>query len=80
MLGTAASIACVTHRRRELGDLRADAFVAAGVKGNATTAGDPARWVETEDGWAEVSRYEGSVTTILVLGFSLSRRLWPAPS
>lgn len=72
LMGTAASMACVTHRHREFGDLRADAFVSAGVKGNATTAGDPARWVETEDGWAEVSRYDGTINIILVLGFSLS--------
>ena len=72
LMGTAASMACVTHRHREFGGLRADAFVSAGVKGNATAAGDPARWVETEDGWAEVSRYEGTINIILVLGFSLS--------
>ena len=72
LMGTAASMACVTHRHREVGDLRADAFVSAGVKGNATTAGDPARWVETDDGWAEVSRYDGTINIILVLGFSLS--------
>lgn len=72
LMGTAASMACVTHRHREFGDLRADAFVSAGVKGNATTAGDPARWVETEDGWAEASRYEGTINIILVLDFSVS--------
>lgn len=72
LMGTAASMACVTHRHREFGDLQVDAFVSAGVKGNATTAGDPARWVETESGWAEASRYEGTINIILVLGFSLS--------
>ncbi len=72
LMGTAASMACVTHRHCEFEDLRADAFVSAGVKGNATTAGDPARWVETDDGWAELPRYEGTINIILVLGFSLS--------
>ena len=72
LMGTAASMACVAHRSSEFGDLRADAFVTAGVKGNAATAGDPARWVETDDGWTEVSPYDGTINIILVLNFPLS--------
>ena len=72
LMGTAASMACIAHRHSEFGDLRADAFVTAGVKGNAATAGDPARWVETDEGWSEVSRYGGTINIILVLNFPLS--------
>ena len=72
LMGTAASMACVAHRSVEFGELRADAFVSAGVKGNATTAGDPARWVETDEGWAKAPPHEGTINIILVLSFPLS--------
>lgn len=72
LLGTAASMACIAHRSSEFADVRADAFVTAGVKGNAATAGDPAGWVETDDGWSEASPYGGTINVILVLNFPLS--------
>ena len=72
LLGTAASMAYIAHRSGEFADLRADAFVTAGVKGNAATAGDPAKWVESDEGWVEASAYEGTINIILVLNFPLS--------
>ncbi len=72
LMGTAANMACIAHRSSEFEDLRADAFVTAGVQGNAATAGDPARWKETEDGWTAVSPYEGTINIILILSFPLT--------
>ena len=50
VMGTAASMACAGHRFAAFEDLRADAFVTAGVAGNATRAGEPASWTESDDG------------------------------
>ncbi len=67
LMGTAANMACACHRGKEFEDLRADAFVTAGVSGNAARAGDPAQWNETEDGWRKVSPYQGTINVILLL-------------
>lgn len=72
LLGTAASMACLAHRYSEFEDLRADAFVTAGVKGNAVRAGDPACWIETDDGWKTISPYQGTINIILLLNFPLT--------
>ena len=72
LMGTAANMAYIAHRSAEFEDLRADAFVTAGVSGNAARAGDPARWSETDEGWTEVSPYEGTINTILLLNFPLT--------
>ena len=55
LMGTAANMACAAHRSAAFDDLRVDAFVTAGVAGNAARAGDPARWMEGGDGrWRRV--------------------------
>ena len=72
LMGTAASMTCIAHRSGKFRDLQSDAFVTAGVKGNASTAGDPARWIETDDGWAEASRHDGTINIVLILNFPLS--------
>ncbi len=73
LMGTAASMACAAHRTLEFEELRADAFVTAGVKGNAARAGDPASWSETEKGWQEVPALGGTINVILLLNFALTR-------
>ena len=50
VMGTAASMACAAHRFAAFDELRVDAFVTAGVSGNAARAGDPASWTEEADG------------------------------
>ena len=55
VMGTAANMAYAAHRQASFEDLRADAFVTAGVAGNAARAGDPAGWTEAADGrWRRV--------------------------
>ena len=55
LMGTAANMAYAASRSAVFDDLRVDAFVTAGVAGNAARAGDPARWMEGGDGrWRRV--------------------------
>ena len=76
VMGTAANMAYAAHRQVDFEDLRVDAFVTAGVGGNATRAGDPAHWLEGADGrWRRVEAAEGddaapragTINTILLL-------------
>ena len=66
VMGTAANMAYAAHRWAEFEDIRADAFVTAGVSGNAARAGDPAQWEETDDGWRKLAN-QGTINTILLL-------------
>ena len=72
LMGTAANMAYAVHRSAQFEDLRADAFTTAGVSGNAARAGDPAAWVETDDGWRKVEPYSGTINTILILACPLT--------
>ena len=72
LMGTAANMAYAAHRWAEFEELRADAFVTAGVLGNAARAGDPAHWHETDDGWRKVCPYEGTINTILLVNWPLT--------
>ncbi|MDE0105148.1 MAG: adenosylcobinamide amidohydrolase [Bryobacterales bacterium] len=72
LMGTAANMACLTHRWSDFEDLRADAFVTAGVQGNAATAGDSARWHETESGWKPTTPPEATINIALLLNFPLT--------
>ena len=67
LMSTAASMAYAVHRWAEFEDLRADAVVTAGVSGNAARAGDPAQWLETDDGWRKVPACAGTINTMLLL-------------
>ena len=72
LMGTAANMAYAVHRSAQFEDLRADAFTTAGVSGNAARAGDPAAWVETDDGWRKVEPYSGTINTILLVACPLT--------
>ncbi len=50
MLGTAANMQYAALASESDRELSASAFVTAGVKGNASRAGDPARWREDDQG------------------------------
>lgn len=66
VMGTAANMnytAMVTLADRAL---EVTALVTAGVEGNATCAGDPAQWRETEAGTEKVL-YEGTINTIVLI-------------
>ena len=72
LMGTAANMAYAVHRSAEFEELRVDAFTTAGVSGNAARAGDPAAWVETDDGWCKVEPHAGTINTILLLACPLT--------
>ena len=49
-MGTAANINNLVHVQKQFRDITVDAFVTAGVKGNALRAGDSTRWYQGENG------------------------------
>jgi adenosylcobinamide amidohydrolase len=72
MMGTAANMnyaAVVTHVD---GDAAVTAVVTAGVEGNATCAGDPAKWRETTAGIERVPEYAGTINTMLLINVPLT--------
>ena len=50
IMGTAANINNLSHVQKHFRDITVDAFVTAGVKGNALRAGDTTRWYQGENG------------------------------
>ncbi|MXY26463.1 MAG: adenosylcobinamide amidohydrolase [Acidobacteria bacterium] len=73
VMGTAANMACAAHRSAGFEELRADAFVTAGVAGNATRAGEPASWHETDDGsWRRVNPMAGTINTLLLINVPIT--------
>ena len=74
VMGTAANMnyAAVSSETDE--GLTVTAVVTAGVEGNATAAGEPATWRETESGIEKVPAYAGTINTILIV----DRPLTPA--
>jgi adenosylcobinamide amidohydrolase len=67
VMGTAANMnyaAVATTLDRSVG---VTAVVTAGVESNATCAGDPATWRETEAGIEKVPAYAGTINTMLLI-------------
>jgi adenosylcobinamide hydrolase len=72
MMGTAANMnyaAVVQHRDNST---LVTAIVTAGVQGNATCAGDPATWRETDNGWEKIPSIDGTINTELLVNHSLA--------
>ena len=72
VMGTAANmnyLAVVTETDQ---DLMVTAAVTAGVEGNATAAGEPARWRETASGTEKVAIYAGTINTMLLVNQPLT--------
>src|SRR6266545_4559354 len=72
VMGTAASmnyVAIVTEIDEEL---VVAAAVTAGVAGNATAAGEPATWRETEAGMQKVPAYAGTINTMILISRPLT--------
>lgn len=71
MMGTAANMNYLGRRTAEFKEFVVDAFVTAGVEGNAARTGDPAVWYETEKGMQymppNANPLKGTINTILVL-------------
>lgn len=70
LMGTAANMHYLSAKHAEYRDLRVDAFVTAGVEGNATRASDPASWFEGEKGFEYVPH--GTINTIVVINKPLT--------
>jgi adenosylcobinamide amidohydrolase len=67
VMGTAANMIYAAHETLSFDELRVDAIVTAGVEGNASCAGDPARWVETPAGWNKLPHVAGTINTIVMV-------------
>jgi adenosylcobinamide amidohydrolase len=65
VMGTAANMNYAALVRRSYAHVEALAIVTAGVETNATCAGDPTTWSETEDGLSELPH--GTINVILVV-------------
>ena len=72
VMGTAANMhyAAVSTEIDHAVDVTA--VVTAGVEGNATCAGDPANWRETEAGFEKVPAFTGTINTMLLVNVSLT--------
>ena len=73
-MGTAANMNYVAIARECDDDVSVTAAVTAGVEGNATSAGEPATWRETDAGMQKVPVYAGTINTMLLI----NRPLTPA--
>lgn len=72
VMGTAANMNYVAVATEVDGELAVTAAVTAGVQGNATAAGEPASWRETEDGIQKVPAYAGTINTMLLINRPLA--------
>ena len=74
VMGTAANMNYVAVTQEQDHGVIVIAAVTAGVEGNATAAGEPASWRETEAGIENVPVYVGTINTMLFI----NRPLTPA--
>jgi adenosylcobinamide amidohydrolase len=72
VMGTAANMNYVAIAREADEDVVVTAAVTAGVEGNATAAGEPATWRETETGMQKVLAYAGTINTMLLINRPLT--------
>jgi len=67
MMGTAANMNYAAVSAHADGELDVVAVITAGVEGNATCAGDPANWRETDAGMEKVPVQAGTINTMLLV-------------
>jgi adenosylcobinamide hydrolase len=72
MMGTGANMNHAAVVIAEDGPVQVTAIVTAGVQGNASCAGDPAAWRETQEGWEKIAHVGGTVNTILLINTLLT--------
>ena len=70
-MGTAANINNLVHVQKGFRDITVDAFVTAGVKGNALRAGDTARWYQADSG-NEFVKDLGTINIIVLINRTLT--------
>jgi adenosylcobinamide amidohydrolase len=71
LMGTAANMNYASLCQRDAGGIPVTAVVTAGVQGNATCAGDPASFRESDSGWERVAN-SGTINTMLFVGHPLT--------
>jgi adenosylcobinamide amidohydrolase len=71
-MGTAANMNYVAIATETDEALTVTAAITAGVEGNATAAGEPAAWRETEAGIQKVPAYAGTINTLLLINRPLT--------
>ena len=72
MMGTAANMNCASVVTESDDAVEVTAVVTAGVEGNATCAGDPAEWRETDVGMERVPAHAGTINTMLLINVPLT--------
>jgi adenosylcobinamide amidohydrolase len=72
VMGTAANMNYTALVTETDGPISATAVVTAGVEGNATSAGEPATWRETEAGNVKVPAYTGTINTMVLVSHPLT--------
>jgi adenosylcobinamide amidohydrolase len=72
VMGTAANMSYVGLATEADEGVVVTAAVTAGVASNATTAGEPATWRETDDGMRKVPAYAGTINTMLLVSTPLT--------
>ena len=72
VMGTAANMNYAAVVEESDDRLTVAAIVTAGVHGNATAAGEPASWRETEAGIHKVPVYDGTINTMLLINQPLT--------
>ena len=72
MMGTAANMNYAALVATDDDGVEVIAVVTAGVEGNATCAGNPATWRETQAGIQKVPAYAGTINTILLINTPLT--------
>jgi adenosylcobinamide amidohydrolase len=72
MMGTAANMNYVAISKQQDLEVCVTAIVTAGVQGNATCAGDPADWRETDGVWEKIKPFSGTINTMLLINHPLT--------
>ena len=72
VMGTAANMNYASIVQQTDDRLTVVAIVTAGVEGNATAAGEPASWRETEAGTHKVPGYDGTINTMVLISQPLT--------
>lgn len=67
MMGTAANMNYAALATETDDEVEVIAVVTAGVEGNATCAGDPANWRETDAGMQKVPVHAGTINTMMLV-------------
>jgi adenosylcobinamide amidohydrolase len=67
MMGTAANMNYAAVATETDDEVEVIAIVTAGVEGNATCAGDPANWRETDAGMQKVPVHAGTINTMVLV-------------